>query len=603
MKKELWVSCILIIGCVLPLVGQSPDNQNVKPNVILIVTDDQGYGDLACHGNPWLNTPNMDRLYKESTRFTNFHVSPTCSPTRAALMTGHYTNRTGAWHTIGGRSLLRENEMTMADVFAANGYATAIFGKWHLGDNYPFRPQDRGFQEVLIHGGGGVGQQPDYWDNDYFDDTYFHNGKPEKYTGYCTDVWFDEAIRYIDKKQGEEQPFFCYLATNAPHGPYYVENSYLKEYENNDSIPNPAFYGMVENLDENLGRLLSYLKRNNMEENTILVFMTDNGTAGGVNFKKGTGYNAGMRGAKGSMYEGGHRVPLFIRWPKGNISQGTEIATLTAHIDLLPTFIDLLTLKTPSKVDFDGTSLLPLLKGEISSDLQNRILITDSQRLEMPKKWRQSSVMQEGWRLINGKELYDISKDPGQNNDIAGKHPDKVKNLQNAYENWWKDISPSFENTPAIVICPNQEPITMLYNHDMHFEDETEKIAWHQEYVREGVKNKGWFAVKVPKQGKYRITLLRWPESVKSAIGEGVPSRPALSGTTVGEFPAGKTLDIQKAGISFNGKKQEKAINPGDKGVSFDQTLDTGDYKFKAWFKDSKGEEFSAFYIKIEKLK
>ena len=202
-----------------PAATSTPGRQ-APPNVVLVVTDDQGYGDLGCHGNPILRTPNLDALYRRSVRLTDFHVGPTCAPTRASLMTGRYCNRTGVWHTIMGRSLLRRDEVTMADVFAAGGYRTGIFGKWHLGDNYPYRPQDRGFHEVLIHGGGGVGQTPDAWGNDYFDDTYLHNGTPEKFSGYCTDVWFDGAMRFIEDNR--DRPFFAYLATNAPHSPYRV---------------------------------------------------------------------------------------------------------------------------------------------------------------------------------------------------------------------------------------------------------------------------------------------------------------------------------------------------------------------------------------------
>ncbi|MCK4999127.1 MAG: sulfatase-like hydrolase/transferase, partial [Anaerohalosphaera sp.] len=192
--------------------AQTSKSKTKHPNVILIITDDQGYGDLACHGNKIIKTPNMDSLYAQSTRLTNFHVGPTCAPTRAALMTGRYCNRTGVWHTVMGRSMLRKDETTIANVFTDTGYKTAFFGKWHLGDNYPFRPQDRGFQEVLAHGGGGITQAPDHWNNDYFDDTYFHNGTHKKCTGYCTDVWFENAIKFIE--QNKNRPFFCYLATN-----------------------------------------------------------------------------------------------------------------------------------------------------------------------------------------------------------------------------------------------------------------------------------------------------------------------------------------------------------------------------------------------------
>jgi len=192
-------------------------SERKRPNVILVMTDDQGYGDLACLGNSVIKTPNLDRLYAKSIRLTNFHVDPTCTPTRSALMTGHYSSRTGAWSTFMGRSLLRKDEVTMGDVFTAGGYRTGIFGKWHLGDNYPFWPHDRGFGEALIHGGGSIGEAPDYWDNNYFDDTYFNNGKAEKFKGYCTDVWFNEAIKFIEANN--DRPFFCYISTNSPHGP------------------------------------------------------------------------------------------------------------------------------------------------------------------------------------------------------------------------------------------------------------------------------------------------------------------------------------------------------------------------------------------------
>ncbi|MHC5056243.1 MAG: sulfatase-like hydrolase/transferase, partial [Planctomycetota bacterium] len=250
-----------------------------KPNVILVMTDDQGYGDLSCHGHPTLKTPHLDGLHAESTRFTDFHVSPTCSPTRAALMTGRYNNRAGVWHTIMGRSILLRDEVTAADVFAANGYRTGFFGKWHLGDNYPFRPEDRGFQTVWRHGGGGVGQTPDYWGNDYLGDTYWIDGKPTKFEGYCTDVWFDGLLKFVEANR--ERPFFAYVPTNAPHGPFISPPEY----------PNQGFYGMIRNIDDNMGRLMKRLDELGLAQDTILIFMTDNGTAAG-------NFPAGMRGRK-----------------------------------------------------------------------------------------------------------------------------------------------------------------------------------------------------------------------------------------------------------------------------------------------------------------
>ncbi|MXX02485.1 MAG: sulfatase-like hydrolase/transferase, partial [Gemmatimonadetes bacterium] len=261
-----------------------------RPNVILVITDDQGYGDLGCTGHPWLKTPRIDAFHDDAVRLTDFHVSPLCTPTRGALMTGRRPVRNGAWATCWGRSILRKSETTMADVFGAAGYRTAMFGKWHLGDNYPYRPQDRGFQHVVAHKGGGVGQTPDFWGNNYFDDTYFHNGAPVEHAGYCTDVWFDEAIRFIEGcaggqsatgEAGSDAPFFVYLSTNAPHTPYLVSEEYARPYHGNPDVPEPEFCGMIANIDENFGRLRRRLAELDLEENTILIFMTDNGSSGG----------------------------------------------------------------------------------------------------------------------------------------------------------------------------------------------------------------------------------------------------------------------------------------------------------------------------------
>ncbi|MHC4485640.1 MAG: arylsulfatase [Planctomycetota bacterium] len=396
----LGAGSLLMPGCMSTPKGLKPKGGK-RPNVVLVMTDDQGYGDLGCHGNPIIQTPNLDKLYMQSVRLTDFHVGPTCSPTRAALMTGHYCNRTGVWHTVMGRSLLRKDEVTMGDVFSGAGYPTGIFGKWHLGDNYPFRPQDRGFGEVLIHGGGGVGNTPDYWGNDYFDDTYLHNGRRKEFRGYCTDVWFNVAMKFMEANK--DRPFFCYIPTNAPHSPYNVADEYIKPYLDKGLPERQArFYGMVTNIDDNMARLMHRLGELDLEENTILIFMTDNGTSGGS-------YSAGMRGKKGSEYDGGHRVPCFIRWPRGGLTGPGDIDRLTAHVDILPTLIELCGLKSPRGVKLDGDSLVPLLMGRDGS-WPDRTLITDSQRIEHPEKWRKSAVMTDRWRLVNGTELLPLLK-------------------------------------------------------------------------------------------------------------------------------------------------------------------------------------------------
>ena len=270
-----------------------------RPNVILIMTDDQGYGDLGCHGNPVLKTPHLDDLHEESMRFTDFHVSPFCTPTRAALMSGNHPGVTGAYRTSAGRTMMHESEKTVADLFAENGYATGMVGKWHLGDNAPHRPQDRGFQDVVWHRCGGIGQASDYWGNDYFDDTYERNGEFEKFEGYCTDVWFREGMRFVS--ENKEKPFFLYLSLNAPHGPYRVPKEWAKPYEGKKDVANPNFYGMVANIDHNMGLLRAQLDKLGLSEDTIVIFMTDNGTAAGAKFKGLNseavfGFNAGMRG-------------------------------------------------------------------------------------------------------------------------------------------------------------------------------------------------------------------------------------------------------------------------------------------------------------------
>ena len=559
--------------------GGATAAQRKRPNVVLVITDDQGYGDLGCHGNAVIQTPNLDRLYAQSVRLTDFHVDPTCSPTRSALMTGHYSTRTGVWHTIMGRSLLGKDEVTMADAFSTSGYRTGIFGKWHLGDNYPFRPQDRGFGEVLIHSGGGVGQGPDYWGNNYFDDTYKHNGKLKAFKGYCTDVWFDGAMKFIEANK--ERPFFCYLTTNAPHGPYLVAEKYKKIYEGKGNVPNAAFYGMITNIDENIGRLVEKLKALNIEKDTILIFMTDNGTAAG--FRKGGGFNAGMRGSKGSEYDGGHRVPCFIRWPGGELQGGRDVNLLTAHIDLLPTLISLCGLKKPRGVKFDGASLVPLLRNK-SIRWFDRTLLVHSQRIEYPEKWRKSTVMTERWRLVNGKELYDIKADPGQTNNIADKHPKVVKKMREAYEEWWADLSKVFDKYCETIIGSDKENPIRLMCHDWH----TPKVPWHQGAIRSGMQANGFWAVEVERDGMYEFALRRWPVEVDKPITAAIEGGKAISGT--------------KARLKIADVDVSEPIPVDAHAVTFRVQLKAGKTRLQTWFTDDRGESRGAYYVYVKRL-
>jgi arylsulfatase A-like enzyme len=554
--------------------GGVTGGQGKRPNVVLVITDDQGYGDLGCHGNPVIQTPNLDRLHSQSIRLTDFHVDPTCSPTRSALMTGHYSTRTGVWHTIMGRSLLGKHEVTMADVFFASGYRTGIFGKWHLGDNYPFRPQDRGFGEVLIHSGGGVGQGPDYWGNDYFDDTYLHNGEFKKFSGYCTDIWFDGAMRFIEANK--ERPFFCYLTTNAPHGPYNIADEYSRPYlEKGVPESQARFYGMITNIDENMGRLMRRLKELKLEENTILIFMTDNGTSGS--------YGGGMRGKKGSEYDGGHRVPFFIRWAGGGFEGGRDVGRLTAHIDLLPTLIGLCGLKKPADVKFDGVSLVPLLKNR---DIRwfERMLLVHSQRIEYPEKWRKSAVMTEKWRLVNGKELYDIKADPGQTNNIADKHPKVVEELREAYEEWWADLSEVFDEYCETIIGSDKENPVRLMSHDWH----TPQVPWHQGAIRNGMQANGFWAVEVERDGSYEFSLRRWPEEVDKPI--------------TAAIPRGKAIAVTKARLKIADVDVSKPVTKDAHALVFRIRLKAGKTRLQTWFIDDKDESRGAYYVYVKRL-
>ncbi len=577
-----------------------------KPNVILVVVDDQGYGDIAALGNKHIKTPNIDKLYTKSARFTQYHVSPTCSPTRAAIMTGHHSNRTGVWHTVNGRSLILERETTMAQIFKENGYSTGIFGKWHLGDNYPFRPQDKGFDEVFVHGGGGVEQTMDYWDNDLFDDVYLHNGKHEKVEGYCTDVWFNNAKKYIETNK--DKPFFCYLSTNAAHSPYFVADKYSDPYKNNEDIPNASFYGMIANVDENLGKLVTYLESIHLMDNTILIFTTDNGTAKGAKIEKGgdrldgfiaKGYNAGMRGVKASMYEGGHRVPLFIHWKDGGINIGKDINELTAHYDILPTLVDLCKLDIKPDLKFDGKTLTPLINGN-TNGFKDRVIITNSQRVEVPEPWRRTAFMQGDWRLINGTELYNLKNDPEQRSNIAEQHPEKVKTFKEIYAKWWDEITPSYKDHPYIIIGHKSENPTKLYSHDWH----TESVAspWHQRHIRTAYVDNGYWMLKIAESGNYRVRLRRWPQETHLPLNAKAPIRPARKGTSVRESSKSKSLTIKEAKINIQDIELTKKVDPNAEYVEFTIALKKGKANLNTLFTLDTKEQLGAYFVDVERL-
>ena len=567
---------------------------NKMPNVIIVITDDQGYGDLGYNGNKLIKTPNIDQFASKSVNFSNYHVGTTCSPTRAGLMTARNSLRNGVWHTNAGCSLLNQDEETIAEVFLAAGYKTAMFGKWHLGDNYSFLPEQRGFDETFYHKGGGVGQTPDYWGNDYQDDTYFRNGIPEKTTGYCTDVFFDEALLFIEKSKS--MPFFCYLSLNAPHSPFNVPESYYELYKDTPDLFNSQkrFYGMISNIDDNFGKLTKTLESFDILDNTILIFTTDNGTSNGYKFnkkeKKWYGYNANMRGSKTSEYDGGHRVPFIMQWKKGGLTNGKIFTGLSAHVDVLPTLASLTGVNfNPTKM-IDGINLSPFLEAD---KLPERILVTDTQRNQWPVKNKQTSVMYHSWRLVNGTELYNVDNDPGQKNNIFDDNVVMAKELQNYYDKWWAYVSKEFKYS-YIDIEPDQ--INNLTSHDIHVNSTT---AWHQRDIRKGVAvEPGKFSLNFKQSGTYEISLLRWPLekqlSIAAEIDDGISATPFWDAQKKGE-----SMDFESAFVIIDKKKYSTQIDKNSKSANFSIYVKQGKTSIESGFFLKNGKKTAAFFTDI----
>ncbi len=567
-----------------------------RPNVVIVITDDQGYGDLSCHGNPVLRTPQIDALHSECVRLTDYHVAPTCSPTRSALLTGHWTNRTGVWHTIMGRSMLRENEITMGQMFHDAGYATGMFGKWHLGDNHPFRPEDRGYSEVLRHGGGGVGQTPDFWDNAYFDGSYWYNGTPEPVRGFCTDVFFDAARRFILQSQEREQPFLAYIATNAPHGPMHAPPEFSEPYTGVGDVGLQNFFGMIANIDDNVGRLRRFLDEAGLTRNTIFIFTTDNGSSSGWKL-----YNADMRAGKGSEYDGGHRVPFFIYWPGGSLTGGRDVTPITAHVDVLPTLLELCAVAAPPHVKFDGQSLVPLLRGE-ATDWPDRILVTDSQRVKDPIKWRKSAVMTSDWRLVNGRELYAIKADPAQQSDVASGHPDVVARLRQFYNDWWEELQPTFADETAISLGHAAENPARLTAHDWIT---TGSTPWNQSHIRSalnGDDNTGFWNVNVVAAGDYEIRLRRWPRTTDLPIAAPLEPGADVPGVKPFRATAGRAVPAAKATIRLGKVTRSTEITAGAKEAVFNLSLPAGRTRLSGVFITADGEQFGAYYAYVRRI-
>jgi arylsulfatase A-like enzyme len=567
-----------------------------SPNVVFLLADDVGYGDLACLGNPVIKTPHLDALHADSIRLTDFHVSPTCAPTRASLMTGRYNNATGVWHTVSGRNLLDPSSVTMAECFKSSGYATGIFGKWHLGDNYPCRPIDFHFDESIVCGGGGIWQTPDCFCNDDRDDAYLHNGKFEKYLGFSTDIFFERAIDFMVRAQARRQPFFCYIPTPAAHQPVWALESDSAPYTNVPGLSEPGFYGMIANIDANLGILRRFLDSLKLSRNTILVYAGDNGSADGVHV-----YNAGMKGEKSSAYEGGHRVPLFIYWPEGELTGGRDLSVLTAHIDLLPTLADLCQLKLRGR-NVDGRSWRPLLNGGTSS-WEPRTIVIDSQREDHLVKWKDTAVMTQQWRLVNPSpdgneeriELYEILADPGQTKNVVARHPDLVRSLKEQYDVWWKQASALANQYVRIILGSDRENPSCLNCMDWHGDNAI--LVWNQRQIRTAPPVNGFWTVYISRSGVYRFELRRWPRELDLGI-----NAPYTDPVPNMETTPGVAISATRAQLAIGSINETSPINPGDKFAEFVVSLLGGPAELRTTFYGTNDNQWGAYYVYIERL-
>jgi arylsulfatase len=456
-------------SCCLALIGaEAKSLEGSRPNIILVITDDQGMGDLSCMGNSIVQTPNIDKFYDHSTRFTDFQVSPTCAPTRAAIMSGRPPFKAGVTHTILQRERMALDLFTLPQALQSAGYATGLFGKWHLGDGDEYLPQNRGFDEVLMHGAGGIGQKqygdfPANSENTYFDNVLLHNDTVVQTEGFCTDVFFAAGLAWIKEQEATGNPYFAYIALNAPHGPFLAPESYKKRFLDEGYDQNTAGrYGMIENIDDNFGVLMEKLTEWGALENTLVIFQTDNGMSMKPIKKNGEEverFNFGMKGAKNSPHEGGTHVPAFWYW-NGVLGEGVDIDVLTAHLDLYPTFTQLAGSELPSDMQpLDGRSLLPLLENS-NAAWPDRELFVHCGRWKPGKredlKYRPSAVRTERWRFVNNKELYDIEVDPSQTTDVAASYPEVIDGLRKSYEQWWASTLPLMvnEDLPKVEVHP-----------------------------------------------------------------------------------------------------------------------------------------------------
>ena len=558
-----------------------------KPNVIVILSDDQGYGDFSCHGNPILKTPALDRLHDQSIRLGNFHVAPLSTPTRGQLMTGLDAMHNKASTVLSGCCMMRRDIITMPEVFLQNGYKTGIFGKWHLGDNYPDRPMDRGFNKALWIKGWGLLSEIEF-DNDYYKTRYIDSLTTKQSDKYCTDLWFDKAMEWMGELNDKGEPFFTYLSLNAAHGPFYAPREDYLSYCSNLDEKTASFFGMIQNIDKNVDRLDKWLETKGLKNNTLVVYMNDNGGTGGISV-----YNANMRGEKGSLYDGGHRAACFIRWPEGNFGEARTIDYASNIQDLLPTFIDLFGLNVSPASHFDGISLKPVLMNQEGDN--ERMFVVQQGAHVNPAKYN-SSVIYNQWRLVKDNELYDINNDPGQKTNVAQQYPAVLSKMKSFYESWWSTVYKEGAAYIPLVIGSGQANPVILTSAD--WIGSGPNTQWNVAIGNDDVN--GYWVIDAKVGGKYKIELSRWPFHINrklTAVGPSV----AVGGTSI---RSGKALPIDVGCISLNNGnpiEMKSALNATQ--IAIETDIPTGLNTLKAFFNDINGQYIcGAYYVRIEKI-
>lgn len=524
-----------------------------KPNVVLILSDNQSYYEMGCHGHAVVRTPHIDQLAGESVDFQKLYAPPFCSPSRAVILTGRYAMRSGVHNTIGGRSILHSNETTLADILSENGYATGIFGKWHLGFSYPYRPEDRGFWEVFVHGGGGIGQMEDYFGNTHYSPTFIHNGEVKPCQGFSTDVIFDHAIDFVLEQKGKGKPFFAFISTPVTHSPHRGPKDLVAELKASGVEGDVELFGQIENLDSNIGRVMTLLEDEGLAGETLLIYASDQGMS-----DRGAPHGS-HRQSLG--HDPAHHVPFMVRLPGAEPQISSRLAGM---IDLFPTVLDYCGLPAPNPID--GFSLLPLIRQEAGYP-DVRTLIIQCPRGRTAEKWKNASVKTDRWRLVGKDLLYDAAVDPRQLTDVSAEHPEVVEELRAAYEAYWADLPDQAVTLPRHILGAEGCPEVTLCGMDWY----VGAAPWNSGHLRGRKKQNGAWAVTVERAGSYRFDCHHYPREAN--------------------LPAGAS----RARIQLGEVSEVVEIDGNEPFVRFTLNLEPGDFDLQTWLRRGDVESGALF--------